>query len=492
MQSKYSDQNFSEYATWQPLLFISISIFLLVYVSPLLLRKMGVDGIVYASIAKNLSLHYGNIWKLHFSNTTYWGFYEHPPLAIYFQSLFFKLLGQGDWIERLYCFLIFLANFSIVAWYWLKQTQKPIVPSLILLFFFYMIIPINEKFTQNNLEATFSIFSTASALILCLKFKPKHAFLIQYPMAAITMMAAFFCNGPVAFFPLAIPVMKAYLDSNTSILTALKNTVYFTALTSGLLILIFFIIPESFEYMKIYFEREVIASTFGSRAIQFPGITRLYIFVFYLEAYAIAGLLALGCILTVAKIEHQHPSRIIKTMTKNKNVPLFFLISLISSIPIGLSHHIVFRFMIPSAPFFALFMMYFCYQPIETINQFFSQKNQISLYVNRLSQFVLGVSIIIFSLFCLLNKDRVMFNDIHYLKNYLADDEVLMPSSKVYLDWITGAYFSRYSMISLEVPKTKPHPYYISLKGEPIPQHYKPLQLPLSYYQLSQLQENIG
>ena len=40
-------------------------------------------------------------------------FYEHPPLAIYFQSLFFKLFGQGYGVERFYSFITHVTHMNL-------------------------------------------------------------------------------------------------------------------------------------------------------------------------------------------------------------------------------------------------------------------------------------------------------------------------------------------------------------------------------------------
>ncbi|WP_019218068.1 hypothetical protein [Legionella tunisiensis] len=54
------------------------------------------DGIIYAAIAKNLSLGYGSLWQPYYSQTDFSSFYEHPPLVFYFQSLFLNFLARAS------------------------------------------------------------------------------------------------------------------------------------------------------------------------------------------------------------------------------------------------------------------------------------------------------------------------------------------------------------------------------------------------------------
>ncbi len=65
------------------------------------------DGMLYAGIAKNLAGDRGSFWALHFSPTLFNIFNGHPPLAFGIQALFFKILGNSIYTERVYSFFTF-------------------------------------------------------------------------------------------------------------------------------------------------------------------------------------------------------------------------------------------------------------------------------------------------------------------------------------------------------------------------------------------------
>ena len=109
---------------WYPLCFFSMSLFLILILLPLTRQGMFLDGVLYAAIAKNLALSHGSLWHPFYSQTDFSVFYEHPPLALYFQSLFFKLFGQGFGVEQFYCLLMALGQFALISWYWLKSVKK--------------------------------------------------------------------------------------------------------------------------------------------------------------------------------------------------------------------------------------------------------------------------------------------------------------------------------------------------------------------------------
>src|SRR5262245_12228702 len=57
-------------------------------------RGMFVDGVTYASVARNLAEGRGRFWAPSYTATLYPEFYEHPPLGFWLQSRWFRLLGD--------------------------------------------------------------------------------------------------------------------------------------------------------------------------------------------------------------------------------------------------------------------------------------------------------------------------------------------------------------------------------------------------------------
>src|SRR6185295_5559267 len=75
-------------------------------------RGMFLDGVTYASIARNLAAGRGRFWEPFYTATIYPAFHEHPPLAFWLQSLWFRVLGDHWFVERAYC----AAAAVLVAW----------------------------------------------------------------------------------------------------------------------------------------------------------------------------------------------------------------------------------------------------------------------------------------------------------------------------------------------------------------------------------------
>src|SRR5213594_2445917 len=81
-------------------------------------RGMFVDGVTYASIARNLAIGRGRFWSPSYTATIYPQFHEHPPLGFWLQSVWFRALGDHPYVERLYAAAAAVATALLIAWIW--------------------------------------------------------------------------------------------------------------------------------------------------------------------------------------------------------------------------------------------------------------------------------------------------------------------------------------------------------------------------------------
>ena len=87
--------------TW-PFYGLSGAFFLLMIAPYLLSHGMFMDGMIYATVSNNLANDYGSYWDLSFSDTILHQFREHPPLAFWIQSWWYRLFGDSYIIEKVY------------------------------------------------------------------------------------------------------------------------------------------------------------------------------------------------------------------------------------------------------------------------------------------------------------------------------------------------------------------------------------------------------
>ena len=155
--NKYINRNMWKLNKFVPLYIIVFSIFLILIGKTLFSDGMFMDGLLYASVAKNLSNGIGSFWHLHLTNTFLPQFYEHPPLAFGLQSLFFYVFGESIYIERIYSLLTFVIVGILIVSIWNiinNEKQTGWLPLL-----FWITIPLVSWCCSNNmLENTMSVF----------------------------------------------------------------------------------------------------------------------------------------------------------------------------------------------------------------------------------------------------------------------------------------------------------------------------------------------
>ena len=95
-----------------------LSLCILLFAPNLLQRGMFVDGLWYAAISKNLSEGFGSFWSPAFTSTMAPVFTGHPPLVFGLQSLFFKVLGDAWYVEKIYALTTIALTLILIITLW--------------------------------------------------------------------------------------------------------------------------------------------------------------------------------------------------------------------------------------------------------------------------------------------------------------------------------------------------------------------------------------
>ena len=160
------------------------------------------DGLYYATIARNLANGLGSFWQLYFTELD-GVFHGHPPLAIGLQSILFSIFGDNIYIERFYSFSTFIITGIFIHLIWkeiieTKYNQFSWVPLL-----FWIIIPLNSWACSNNfLENTMNIFVSASVFFAIKNIKTDN--LTYLILSSFMIFLAFLSKGFTGIFPLSI------------------------------------------------------------------------------------------------------------------------------------------------------------------------------------------------------------------------------------------------------------------------------------------------
>jgi len=195
-------------------------------------RGMFVDGVTYASIARNLSEGRGSFWSPSYTATIYPQFHEHPPFGFWLQSLWFRVLGDHLFVERAYSLAAAIGTALLIASIWRRLNRAtatgpgpdvaegparaesgrwPVASGFEWLpILFWIVVPVvSWAIVGNLLEVSLSLLTTAAvaaALEAGGAARPA-ASLAWGVCSGMFVVAGALTKGPVGLFPLAAPVM---------------------------------------------------------------------------------------------------------------------------------------------------------------------------------------------------------------------------------------------------------------------------------------------
>jgi 4-amino-4-deoxy-L-arabinose transferase-like glycosyltransferase len=329
-------------------------------------RVMFLDGLTYASLARNLAEGRGHFWAPQYTTTIYPAFHEHPPLGIWLESLLFRAFGDHLFVERLYCALAAVAVATLVAWTWraLEPRELAWLPVLV-----WIAVPVvSWAIVGNLLETTVSVFVLAAVGVLLWQgdrgghVSPtlrgsgagRHAApaVSRSPIAGaaaagaisgVCVVLAALTKGPVGLFPLAAPFALWLLPDRRRDIAWLVAGQWAAV---GLAAVALWMVPAARESLAAYVGIQLLPALTGHRetagAPGFVILSTLLLNVGVTLAVALA-------VLAIVAGGWQAPAR------ESRRTALFFLlVGLAGTLPLAISPKQAGYYMVPAVPFYAL------------------------------------------------------------------------------------------------------------------------------------------
>jgi 4-amino-4-deoxy-L-arabinose transferase-like glycosyltransferase len=344
----------------------TVALFCLTILPRLLSYGMFFDGVTYASIARNMAEGYGSIWRPYYTDIIYPVFFDHPPLGFFLQSLAFRIVGDSLSVEAFWGFGAGLLVLLFIGMIWRVDCQtleKPFAPADEGIcrarrsstgpggwapMAMFAVLPMTSwLFSNNLLEGTMTVFTTAAALLCIygLNTPTRSKAVVATLCAGILVLGAALVKGPVGLFPLAVPAAwlvtmdRKHLSRAATVLALMSLGV----IASFLLLSIF---SSGFlPFVKRYLSQQVVASVSGSRE---KGGSRFG--VLYVVLREVAVPLLVGAVIWVIarlKLRAGRPAL-------SRRFWFYFSVALCGSLPIMLSPKQLMWYSFPSFPFYAL------------------------------------------------------------------------------------------------------------------------------------------
>ncbi len=464
----------SKSTQWVPYVFV-VAIFIALISPYLLTYGMFMDGTIYAAISKNLAVGSGSFWSLKFMNNHFNPFLEHPPLAIYLESLFFRLFGDYFFIEKIYsCFTYCISGF-LIHFIWKEATlvfkmdqKRSWIPLLL-----WILFPLVSWVAVNNmLENTMTVFVLLSLLFL---FKSLQNSLVFEVLAGLSLSAAFMSKGPIGLYLWSFYFFYYLIYQHQSFGKMCLKTVLLIFYTIIPFIFLYLFYPLGFQSLMNYFDHQVIRSI--------ASVTTVSNRFFILWSLVQQLILPFGIGFIWIIIYRFTKDKSISSKLSLKPSFLFFLIGLSGVLPVMMSLKQSGFYILTTFPFFAFSIAFLLTQLPKIVVPKIYHK------VFALFALLLLLSSIVFtaSKFGSYNRDKDKITDLMVVKKEIPQIQDLNIERSMWDDWALFGYASRYANFSFWREEEPTKQYLLVPKGEDYTKEvvgYKLVALKLSNYNL--------
>jgi len=421
-----------------PFYILTLAIFLGI-ISPFWLADgMFTDGTSYATVANNLANDIGGIWDMFFTETLYPHFHEHPPLAMALQSIFFRLFGDSIYIERLYSVGTFAITAFIINKIWKLITPQEHKQLAWLPLLFTALIPlITWSATNNMLENTMMIFTLLATLFI-IKSTESHR-IINIKLAGFMLALGVLSKGLVALYPLSLLFWILIFKRNISIKQFFTDTVI---LTIGLVIpfiLLFLFVPESYDSLLAYFNKQVVGSIQNVQTVD----SRFWILVKLISEHITIGVIILLIYVFTRKSK----------VGKSNNGWAYAIIALAFSgvLPIMISMKQSGFYILSTFPLFAIALSLLIAPRVLLLTNKIDIKSKGFKIFRTVSYSLLAISILLVGMqIGKYGRDKDRLEDIYSIIEVVPKGSTISIANYIYGEWSIHAYFYRYANISLE------------------------------------------
>lgn len=458
-----------------PFYLFVIGIFLIIASPNLLSDGMFMDGLIYSTVAHNLSNGIGSFWNPHFTATCMTDFRGQPPLAFGIQSIFFTLFGESRFIDKLYSIITFVLVGYIILKIWaILKFKHGWIPLL-----FWLITPLVIWACSNNLlENTLSVFTSLSILFyLKSQISKKYIFIF---LSGFMLSLGFLTKGFVAFFPWTFPFLLWLLLRQMSFRKMTADCIGVFISTMAPLILLVILFPNAELRLLKYIDTQVIHSIKNVTTID----SRFFIIERLLsELIPAFGLFVLFLIWGWRK------KLSINSMIGNTKLALvFILLGLTGVLPIMISMKQSGFYILATFPFFAIGTGLLINPLIDSLFNNINYQSKGFLFFKWASYSILFIGIILSFYFSNhIGREENKIKDTYKILSVLPEGSIINIYPNMWQEWTLHGYFGRYKNVSLDPDKNNKREYLLIRKddySDTINQDYIIIELQTTDYML--------
>ncbi len=413
-----------------------------------LLRGMSLDGITYATIARNMAQGAGDLWHPFYTATLLNPFFEQPPLALWLESWFFRAFGDRWWVERLYSVLTAVPTAVALAMIWralLAGDRKAQRLAWLPLLFWIAMPGWFWIYRHNYLENTLGIFTTWGVLAGLKAAQSAKAWSVWALLAGLAIAAALASKGPVGLFPLVTPAIAWLTLRPKSAIQATRVQASVVAVVAVLLALTLTYAPAR-EFVAAYYQHQVVTSLQGQRETVDSAWGRFDL-VWQLVVHLLPTAI-IAAALGVWGLRHAVAGPL------PRGPLLFCLLSALSgSLPIMVSPKQTGYYTAPTWGLFAMALALACLPSVIAIVDRVSQIPSIQLPLRRVQ---IGVGLALALLVAMspawygrTQRDAQLIRDVQRIGQLVGKRQTIIIPSTMSDEWSLQAYLYRWHYISV-------------------------------------------
>ena len=417
------------------------------------------DGLLYACVSKNLSQGIGSFWFPHFSKTLYSFFDQQPPLGFWMQSIFFKLLGNSMYVERLYSFLtaIITAVLIILLWRIILKNENEFKKLSWLPVLFWITIPVCFwAYSNNLLENTMGIFDLLAITSIVLFFH-KQSFLLII-LSGVFIFLATLTKGFQGMFPLAAIFFGWLVYRNISFSKMLIATLLLT-FTPVVIYCIVLQNTDAYQSLTTYLNNRVITSI-----KQVVNVDNRFFILLRLFSELTPLILFSGFIIIISKFKNTKQN-IITPFFKN-HILFFLLIGVSASLPLMITLEQSSFYLVTSLPYYAVAFAIAIAPYLSTWIEKLNIKH-LSFKLFQIASAILLAAVLTLSFLQIggIERDEDIIHDIRLIGKIVPTGTTMGSTQELWKEWSIQEYLIRHYYIC-QSDKITPENDFLLLESE--------------------------
>lgn len=459
-----------------PLFLFVIAVCLTLLLPALFMDGMFIDGLLYASVSKNLANGNGTFWELVFSKTLYSHFHEQPPLMFFLQSIFFRVMDDSLYAERTYSLLAAILNGWLIFRSWKLLTGKAETGWLPILLWFIMPVTF-WAFINNVEECTMSVFALlAFNSILRANNDTSSNNFKWWVIAGCWILAAGLTKGVQGMFLLSAPFWMWVILQKDGFMVFVRRSFLISAVPIAFVVIAWFV-PEIHDSFAAYF-----ASRFGKT---FSNVTATGDSYFHLLFELLLDTLPVLFLAFVFIVFGRKTPGFSAEARKNRRMVIFILACGFSGIlPLMVTLEQRGFYLVTALPLLALAVALIIKPAAERLTQYFRTHSKGATAISLFALLAIATTLVVTVVLAGEPKrDKDKLEALREIHSHTGST-VIQTSPTITSDWAFITYAQRFHSISLTTETKFQSKWLLLEKGSSAPPDYTLVPMSDSLYSL--------